>query len=71
MGRLFYIVYNADYKELPAFLGTDAAQVAQFLGVSRSLLFHAIKGGLTITTNEGDRYTVRRWDYKDLEGVTL
>lgn len=71
MGRLFYIVYRADYKELPAYLGTTAADVAGFLGVSRSLLFHAIKHGLTITTKDQERFTVKRWDYKELEGVQL
>ena len=71
MKSIFYIIYKADHKELPAFLGLEAATVAEFLGVSRSLLFHAIKHGLTITTNDGERFTVARWNYKDLEGVTL
>ena len=71
MGRLFYIVYRADYKELPAYLANNTAQVAEFLGVSRSLLFHAIKHGLTITTKDQERFTVKRWDDKELEGVEL
>jgi hypothetical protein len=71
MGAIFYIVYRADYKELPAYLALNAGEVAAFLGVSRSLLFHAIKNKLTITTNDGERFTVARWNYKDLEGVTL
>ena len=69
MKSLFYIIYNYDIKELPYMLCDTVDEVAKALNYSKRMVQYGMKRNLVFTLPSGKRYTVKKWNYKDLERV--
>lgn len=67
--NIFYIIYNYDLKELPYMLCDSIKEVSKVLGYSESMIKHGLNKGYVFTKDNGLRYTVSKWNKKDLEEV--
>ena len=68
MKNIFYIIYNYDIKELPYMLCESLDQVAKELQFSKRKVQYGLNKGLVFTRYDGKRFTVSKFNYKDLEG---
>jgi hypothetical protein len=66
--NIFYIIYHYNAKELPYMLCDSIKEVATALNYSESMIKHGLNKGYVYTTDDGLRFTVSKWNYKDLEG---
>lgn len=70
MKSIFYIVYNNDKKELPAYLATSADELRAWIKISRGSLFNAIKHGIPVTDQvTGLSYIIKRWNNDALQFI--
>jgi hypothetical protein len=71
MKNIFYIIYNYDIKELPHMLCNTLDEVSSELNYSKRMIQHGLNKGLVFTKDDGTRYTVAKFNMKDLENDGL
>lgn len=70
MKSIFYIVYNNDAKQLPAYLATSIDELQAWTRLSRGSLFNALKHGIPVTDQpSGSSYIIKRWNNDALQFI--
>lgn len=67
--NIFYIIYRYDHKELPYMLCDSIKEVATVLGYSQSMIKHGLNKGYVFTLDDGSRFTVNKFNYKNLKEI--
>ena len=67
MKNIFYIIYNYDIKELPYMLCDSLDEVKEELKYSKRMIQYGMNKGLVFTKKDGTRYTVAKFNMKDLD----
>lgn len=71
MKNIFYIIYNYDIKELPYMLCDNLDEVSKALNYSKRMIQYGMNKGLVFTKEDGNRFTVEKFNYKELDNYGI